>query len=191
MIPEYLDTDGCLCGLVTSPAPHGQSLLWRCIANESGNIATGTSGKWYNTTITDLVANDSGEILNTPRNGPKTTQAYVWVNNVFSPSTPNSSSLTQADRGCTGDNDTASSTTFLEKQNGTVAVPSTTSSFSSSMPTVSLSSTPSSTSPLSSAAQPTPTPNTTPKSSACAVHTSMKAILLAGMLLTPLTMAWL
>lgn len=123
-LPSYIDTDACLCALVTSRStlPNNGEVteLWRCIGNSSANIGLGSHGKWYNTVLPSEDLSGINKPEDWAENPPDLSQTYVLekeknstVYNILGPG--GSSSLIGADVNCTGMNDTVFSELYYAR----------------------------------------------------------------------------
>lgn len=127
--PAIIDTADCLCGLQgTRETYESDSSWWRCIANVTGDINSGGTGKWFypilpleqgnSYTLGEFLPINSGDF---PVN---TTQAYVLSSDgdggyIYVPLTAEiQDQLSAADLACTGSNDTKWSTQYYAAQDG-------------------------------------------------------------------------
>ena len=109
--PAFLDDGACLCALQQLPHAKGQnSLAWQCIGNQTQDVYSIMSGKWFNSqnggAAIDLAINDNS-------NPPDTSQQLVWDYQSESlVPLQKESNLSPNDAACTGNNRTSFSTTF-------------------------------------------------------------------------------
>ena len=126
-LPYYIDTDACLCGLLTSRSTltnNGEiPELWRCVGNSSANIELGGHAKWHNTFLPSEDLSGINEPVDCAESPPDLSQTYALeedkISTVYTVLGPEgSSSLIGADVNCTGINDTVSSELYFERGEG-------------------------------------------------------------------------
>ena len=211
-IPEFIDTNACLCGLLQSaselPDNGGITELWRCIGDASADITHGNNGKWYNTTLPSEELSGINQPQNWGQNPPDTSQSFVLMTKNGQDAyqvlgSGGSSALIGDDANCNGKNDTTLTGMYYSKgkdspHSASSATTSPTSSTSSASAKKISSTTATSVSVASSSTTPAPASTTStespsasvaaPKgtSSSAANHFSLKSAFLVGMLFAPL-----
>jgi len=106
--PSFLDTGACLCALQKTPTAKSKTALWHCIGNQTQNVYTTRTGKWFRTI-------HGGTKIHGPiddaSNGPQIEKTFIWDSGSFKQSS-SVDSLSLYDRACTGINQTTFSTAF-------------------------------------------------------------------------------
>ena len=127
--PDFIDSNQCRCSLQATNVQQSDSSnnlvseAWRCTSNATSNPYSGVSGKWFitqnlpNVNGTDLAQNESWA-----GNPPKLDTTYILQgpdnrhNGSLAPlDDSNQNTLSSDDQGCTGSNDSDSSTLWYSQ----------------------------------------------------------------------------
>lgn len=106
--PSFLDTGACLCALQKTPAQNSENALWHCIGNQTQNVYTTRTGKWFHTVHGGTVIDGSIEDAS---NEPRINETLIWESGSLQQSSTGDD-LSPYDRACTGKNQTTFSTAF-------------------------------------------------------------------------------
>ncbi|KAI0839966.1 hypothetical protein F5Y06DRAFT_19342 [Hypoxylon sp. FL0890] len=108
--PAFLDTQACLCALRGTDNVRSSEGKWQCIGNQTQGIYAVTTGKWFNN-VGDGSLQDNLPIYDAT-NTPDITTPLMYSNTTRSLVDVIPSDLSVWDQACTGENNTAFSTSY-------------------------------------------------------------------------------